>query len=243
LYCEYTQFGLYYNSRCSYINRTLCGTPNYIAPEILDGKEGHSYEVDVWSLGCIMYTMLVGRPPFETENIKTTYHKIKTNDYRFPSSVTISEDAISLIKMTLSGDPKQRPSLEEIRSHPFFTRHYTPTSLPTSALTVPPAFEDAKLMPALRRDPLKAVNSPSQATKTTVQKLRIGDIELKPTTLAFGHAVENKPVFHLAGATVQSSVTDAITVPVTAHVLPLAQPDATKQAVIANKASLVKIHK
>lgn len=37
--------------------RTLCGTPNYIAPEVL-GKKGHSYEVDVWSLGCIVYVFL-----------------------------------------------------------------------------------------------------------------------------------------------------------------------------------------
>lgn len=41
--------------------RTICGTPNYIAPEILDGKVGHSYEVDVWSLGVILYTLLIGK--------------------------------------------------------------------------------------------------------------------------------------------------------------------------------------
>ena len=59
--------------------RTICGTPNYIAPEVLDGKCGHSYEVDVWSLGVIIYTLLIGKPPYETPDVKTTYKKIKMN--------------------------------------------------------------------------------------------------------------------------------------------------------------------
>ena len=42
--------------------KTICGTPNYIAPEILDGKCGHSYEVDIWSLGVIMYTITIKTP-------------------------------------------------------------------------------------------------------------------------------------------------------------------------------------
>ena len=54
--------------------KTLCGTPNYIAPEVL-GKEGHSYEVDVWSLGCILYTLLAGKPPFESQTLNDTYSR------------------------------------------------------------------------------------------------------------------------------------------------------------------------
>ena len=67
--------------------RTICGTPNYIAPEVLDGKHGHSYQVDTWSLGVVLYTMLVGKPPFETSDVKTTYRRIRMNAYTFPESV------------------------------------------------------------------------------------------------------------------------------------------------------------
>jgi len=67
--------------------RTICGTPNYIAPEILDDKIGHSYPVDIWSLGVIIYTLLIGKPPFETADVKTTYKKIRANTYSFPDSV------------------------------------------------------------------------------------------------------------------------------------------------------------
>ena len=51
------------------MNKTLCGTPNYIAPEIWD-KKGHSFEVDIWAIGCILFTLLVGKPPFETKTLK-----------------------------------------------------------------------------------------------------------------------------------------------------------------------------
>lgn len=62
--------------------KTLCGTPNYIAPEVLT-KKGHSYEVDIWSIGCVMYTLLAGQPPFETKSLRETYSRIRKCDYRY----------------------------------------------------------------------------------------------------------------------------------------------------------------
>lgn len=120
--------------------RTICGTPNYIAPEILDGKTGHSYEVDVWSLGVILYTLLIGRPPFETPDVKTTYKKIRMNSYSFPDHVPISDPARGLITRILNLDPSRRPSLDDIVAHPFFSNGGTiPKLLPLSTLACPPS--------------------------------------------------------------------------------------------------------
>jgi len=56
---------------------TVCGTPNYIAPEILSNKGGYGFEVDIWAVGIILYAMIFGRPPFETKDVKSTYWKIR----------------------------------------------------------------------------------------------------------------------------------------------------------------------
>ncbi len=120
--------------------RTICGTPNYIAPEVIDGKQGHSYEVDIWSLGVIIYTLLIGKPPFETSDVKTTYRKIKMNAYSFPDHIIISEAARNLITKILNLDPSKRPSLDEIMEHPFLhTGNAIPKLLPASTLACPPS--------------------------------------------------------------------------------------------------------
>jgi polo-like kinase 1 len=101
--------------------KSICGTSNYIAPEILEGKTGYSYEVDIWNLGVIMYTLLIGKSPFETSDVKKTYTKIKMNSYTFPEHVILSESSKNLIQNILLLDPSKRLTLEEIMAHPFMS--------------------------------------------------------------------------------------------------------------------------
>ena len=98
---------------------TVCGTPNYLAPEVLSNKAGHGYEVDVWSLGVVLYAMVVGKPPFETPEVKMTYEKIKKVIYSFPEQVSLSENVKHLITQIFNADPSKRPTLDQILEHPF----------------------------------------------------------------------------------------------------------------------------
>jgi len=133
--------------------RTLCGTPNYIAPEVLT-KKGHSYEVDIWSIGCIMYTLLVGKPPFETQTLKDTYNRIRKNEYHIPSRV--GPLANSLIVRLLQDDPSKRPSLDSMLKDDFMLLGYMPVNLPVSCLTMAPRFD------ARDRAPLIAIRGGTQ---------------------------------------------------------------------------------
>ncbi|CAF0819914.1 unnamed protein product [Didymodactylos carnosus] len=117
--------------------RTLCGTPNYIAPEVIN-KKGHSYQVDVWSLGCILYTLLLGKPPFETSSLKDTYSKIRKNDYTIPEN-KIQREAVALIQRCLRPEPFDRPTMSQIYIDQFFAG-FTPQTLPTSVCTVAPRY-------------------------------------------------------------------------------------------------------
>jgi polo-like kinase 1 len=101
--------------------KTICGTPNYIAPEIISGTTGHSFQVDIWSMGVIMYTLLVGKPPYESKDVKSTYKRILANVYDFPDNANVSERAKDLIRSMLQSNPEARPTLMEVQNHPFFT--------------------------------------------------------------------------------------------------------------------------
>ncbi|XP_065218224.1 serine/threonine-protein kinase PLK1-like [Planococcus citri] len=108
----------------------------FMAPEtIIKREEEHDFEVDVWSLGCILYTLLVGKSPFETNSFRETCERIKRCDYKIPTE--IKAPAANLINSMLLPDPKKRPTVDQIIRSDFFNG-YIPSKLPVSCLTDEP---------------------------------------------------------------------------------------------------------
>mgnify|MGYP002624184704 CR=1 FL=1 len=94
-----------------------CGTPAYIAPEILLNKGYEGFGVDVWSAGVVLYAMLSGTVPFKGSNIKELHNLIISGNY--PVLKDISNNASHLIKNILEIDPKKRITTENILCHPW----------------------------------------------------------------------------------------------------------------------------
>ena len=102
---------------------SFCGTPEYLAPEIIT-MEGHDKNADWWSFGILLFEMLCGLPPFYVENLDKMYEMIKGSPVKFPKRISLSEDAKDVIRKLLEKNPKKRlgsqSGIEEIKKHPFF---------------------------------------------------------------------------------------------------------------------------
>lgn len=99
---------------------TLCGTPNYISPEVAS-RASHGLPVDVWGLGCMMYTLLVGKPPFDTDSIKTTLTRVVMVDFAMPGH--LSMEAKDLLDRLLRKNQVERIHIDDVLSHPFMVKH------------------------------------------------------------------------------------------------------------------------
>lgn len=115
---------------------TPCGTVGYTAPEIVK-DERYSKSVDMWALGCVLYTLLCGFPPFYDESIQVLTEKVARGQYTFlsPWWDDISKSAQDLVSHLLTVDPDKRYTIEQFLQHPWIRNTTEPTY---AALDAPP---------------------------------------------------------------------------------------------------------
>ncbi|KAF5459168.1 hypothetical protein F2P56_023146 [Juglans regia] len=104
--------------------RTTCGTPNYVAPEVLRNQGYDGGASDVWSCGVILYVLLTGYLPFDEINLPTLYKKINAAEFSCPFWFCFGVK--SLIHKILDPNPKTRIQIEGIRKDPWFWKNYVP---------------------------------------------------------------------------------------------------------------------
>ncbi|KAJ4718632.1 Non-specific serine/threonine protein kinase [Melia azedarach] len=102
---------------------TQCGTPAYVAPEVLRKKGYDGAKSDIWSCGVILFVLLSGFLPFQHENVMKMYRKIFKAEFEFPP--WISADARKLISRILVVDPEKRITVSEIMKNPWFNKGFT----------------------------------------------------------------------------------------------------------------------
>ena len=101
--------------------KTVCGTPIYLAPEIIK-EQGHDEHVDVWCIGVLLFELITGNVPFQGNDIETLQNNILKLKISWPRD--INTDVKNLIMKILKLDPNQRLPLSDMLQHPFFTRYF-----------------------------------------------------------------------------------------------------------------------
>eukprot|EP00164_Ancoracysta_twista_P006274 GFYU01008716.1.p1 GENE.GFYU01008716.1~~GFYU01008716.1.p1 ORF type:complete len:329 (-),score=90.43 GFYU01008716.1:191-1177(-) len=116
-----TDFGLsyfYQGADGSNLLHTTCGTPNYVAPEVLGDNGYDGVKADIWSCAIILYVLMAGCLPFDDQNMTELFKKIMNVKITYPSH--FSSGSVELLKLILVKDPNKRLTMSQIKQHPWF---------------------------------------------------------------------------------------------------------------------------
>lgn len=111
------------------LTKTVCGTPLYMAPEILKGQSYDS-KVDVWSLGTVFYEMLTGFTPFTGTSKEDLKRNLERGNYRLPKTIRMSLEGLDFMNCCLQHNPKERMSWVELLKHSYLKYDFNKDLLP-----------------------------------------------------------------------------------------------------------------
>ena len=100
---------------------TVCGTPVYLAPEIIN-NQGHDEHVDIWCIGVLLFELMAGFSPWQGDDVQTVRYNISRLKIRWPRDM--DRDAMDLISKILKYNPEERLSLRQMLAHPFFNKFF-----------------------------------------------------------------------------------------------------------------------
>ncbi|KAG5006398.1 hypothetical protein JHK85_024940 [Glycine max] len=123
---EYVNGGELFDKIADGLLHTTCGSPNYVAPEILANKGYDGATSDIWSCGVILYVILTGYLPFDDRNLAVLYQKIFKGEVQIPR--WLSPGSQNIIKRMLDANPKTRITMAMIKEDEWFKEGYTPAN-------------------------------------------------------------------------------------------------------------------
>uniref|UniRef100_A0A0D6R4P5 non-specific serine/threonine protein kinase n=1 Tax=Araucaria cunninghamii TaxID=56994 RepID=A0A0D6R4P5_ARACU len=160
---------------------TTCGTPNYVAPEVISGKGYDGASADLWSCGVILFVLLAGYLPFDESNLIALYRKINKAEFNFPKRV--SSGAKKLISRILDPNPKTRITMPEILKDEWFRKGYKPPKFPKEDVTmddIDAIFSDSEEHHVVEKKETQFILKNAFELITMAQGLDLGTLFEKP---------------------------------------------------------------